>query len=296
MIEGNVNKLILGTVQLGINYGINNTMGKITSKNSKLILSEAYQNGIHILDTAEAYGNAHQVIGDFHRQNNKLKFKIITKFSAQENLQKAEIKILQYLKDLNVDQLEGLMFHSYKAYNDKKVLLPEIESLQKTNIIKYIGVSVYTNQEFENVINDDRINLIQLPFNLIDNISVRGQLLEKAKRKGKIIHTRSVFLQGLFFKDPLSMHPVIDALQPQLKKIHNLANDYQLSIEALALNYCLQQPNIDQVIIGIDSLKQLKSNLAIAGINIPSKIITDIDKIKTKDLSLLNPSLWPQKH
>ena len=74
------NKLILGTVQFGLKYGINNTIGKLKKDEVLSLMKVAYNSGIRILDTAEAYGNAHQLIGDFHNKNDNLKFKIITKF------------------------------------------------------------------------------------------------------------------------------------------------------------------------------------------------------------------------
>ena len=64
-----MSKLILGTVQMGLDYGVNNSSGKISNKESFEILSLAFSNGINILDTAEVYGNSHQIIGDFHYNN-----------------------------------------------------------------------------------------------------------------------------------------------------------------------------------------------------------------------------------
>ena len=74
------NKLILGTVQFGLDYGINNTTGKLGTNQVLELLKIAYDHGIRILDTAEVYGNAHETIGDFHKKNGNSKFKIITKF------------------------------------------------------------------------------------------------------------------------------------------------------------------------------------------------------------------------
>ena len=69
-------KLILGTVQFGLNYGINNTIGKMSEDKVFELLETAYDLGIRTLDTAEAYGNAHSVISNFHKQSKK-RFNII---------------------------------------------------------------------------------------------------------------------------------------------------------------------------------------------------------------------------
>ena len=65
------NKLILGTVQFGLDYGINNKSGIPSSNIIKQILDYAMSNGIEILDTAEAYGISQQRIGQYHQLSKK---------------------------------------------------------------------------------------------------------------------------------------------------------------------------------------------------------------------------------
>ena len=56
-------KLMLGTVQFGMNYGVANTTGKPSFETVKAILKEAYDGGINALDTAPEYGDSEEVIG-----------------------------------------------------------------------------------------------------------------------------------------------------------------------------------------------------------------------------------------
>ena len=58
-----VNKLILGTAQFGMNYGITNQHGQIEKPQISQILKYAYKNNILTLDTAEAYNNSEVAIG-----------------------------------------------------------------------------------------------------------------------------------------------------------------------------------------------------------------------------------------
>ncbi len=285
-------KIILGTVQMGLNYGVNNNIGKISEQESQLILTEAHKAGIRFLDTAEAYGNAHHVIGRYHQVNPESKFQVITKLSSNETASDIESKINQYLKDLGVDQLEVLMFHSFGSYKAYQSAIPVLQRLKDEQRFRYLGVSIYTNVEIETLIEDSNIDVIQLPFNLLDNISLRGELLQEAKSRNKIIHTRSVFLQGLFFKDPLDNHKVVQLLKNQLIQIHNLANEKNISLIELALGYCLQQQNIDQVILGVDSSEHLKSNIEATAYQLDTETIERINNIKTKNIDSLNPALW----
>ena len=60
----------------------------------------------------------------------------------------------------------------------------------------------------------------------------------------------------------------------------------------LALNYCLEQKTIDNVLIGVDSKKQLEDNLRVVGQRLETSIVDDINNIKITNSNLLNPSLW----
>jgi aryl-alcohol dehydrogenase-like predicted oxidoreductase len=279
-------KLILGTVQFGLNYGINNTKGKPEKENVFQILSYAYESGIKYLDTAELYGNAHDLIGEFHKKYPEKKFEIITKFPYEFG-STLEDKINTYLDQLRVNHLHAILFHSFESYvNHSTELKGKIKNVDK------IGVSVYTNEQIEVVTKDININIIQIPFNLFDNINHRGNVLLKAKQKNKIIHTRSAFLQGLFFMKKDNKNKIRVKLEKELEIISNVCSKYSISVGSLALNYCLNQPSIDGVLIGVDNLSQLEENISYLNSDISDLYINDINTIKIEDAEILNPSLW----
>lgn len=285
-------KLILGTVQMGLNYGINNKFGKITLKESHQILLQAHLSGITTLDTAEAYGSAHKVIGDFHKNYPNHRFNIVTKVPHSIGENSIKIKIKQYLEDLEVDCLETLMFHSFDSFKSNQGAFIKLFELQSMGLINDIGVSVYTNDQLEYLLDTDYIKVVQLPFNLLDNYSVRGDLLKELKLKGKIIHTRSAFLQGLFFRKTSDENEIVQKLQSELEMLNHIAKQFNCSMEELALSYCLFQKNIDRVIIGVDSEDHLITNIHAASYKIEEDAIKKINGIKTKEVNLLNPSLW----
>ena len=285
------NKFILGTVQMGLNYGINNTNGKVSLEDSHAILEYAFDHGINILDSAEAYGNAHQVIGSFHKKYPNKQFKIITKLPHQFDANIND-KVNNYLADLQVKQLHALLFHSFSSYKENIENFKVLTDLKAGGKIKYIGVSVYTNEEIEAVLLNDEVDIIQLPFSLFDNSNLRGSILEKAKAKGKTIHTRSALLQGLFFKDVNSDNKTVQSLKTELSKLSTISKISNAPIARLALNYCLYQHTIDNVLIGVDSKQQLEANIASLNHIIDAKTINEINKIKVTNINLLNPSLW----
>jgi aryl-alcohol dehydrogenase-like predicted oxidoreductase len=285
-----IEKLILGTVQMGLEYGVNNSVGKISKSESLLILREAYMSGIRFIDTAEVYGNAHQVIGEFHKINPDKAFKVITKFPsniASNNLGK---KVMGYLSELNVLEIEVLMFHSFHSYITYKNLLPELLILKEQNSFKQLGVSVYTNEELRELISDPFVDLIQVPFNLLDNDSLRGALLRQAKNENKIVHTRSVFLQGLFFRAIQDYPDNLRELSGPVQNLQLLARKNNIKLNHLALSYALNKEYIDGVLFGVDSLEHLKEN--IEQVDLSEELVHTIDKILIGNKELLNPSTW----
>jgi aryl-alcohol dehydrogenase-like predicted oxidoreductase len=286
------NKLILGTVQMGLNYGVNNIIGRNSEKVCHEILLNAYLSGIRTLDTAEAYGVAHHIIGKFHKNYPLNRFSIITKLPHEINKNSIETRVKEYLNELGVENIDVLMFHTFQSFEKNYSAIKLLEVLKEKGLVKNIGVSVYENFELRKLIDEDFVSVIQLPYNLFDNFSIRGELMQKLKSKGKIIHTRSAFLQGLFFKNRKDNNEIVRKLNKELLIIDNIANNCTITIEELALNYCIQEENVDNVIIGVDSIEQLRSNLKATNTLLKSEILNEINEIKVDDLALLNPSLW----
>ncbi len=184
------------------------------------------------------------------------------------------------------------MFHSFDSYIENTQSIEVLLSLKSKGFINHIGVSVYTNEQMEYLINQDNVTVVQLPFNLLDNNSIRGSLIQQLKIKGKLIHTRSTFLQGLFFKNINDKNKIVQSLHSQLESLQQRVAQLGCSMQELALSYCIQQENIDNIIIGVDSLGHLTENLQACTYQIEEDIIIKINNIKTKQTDLLNPSLW----
>jgi uncharacterized protein len=282
-------KLILGTVQLGLDYGINNATGKPSQAESLAILEKAQQAGISILDTAEGYGNAIDIIAAFH--SNHKPFQIITKFVFKPGLN-IETYVTDQLNKLKVDHIYALMFHKYSDMIAQPELLTELNKEKSKGHIRFVGVSIYTNEELQLCIRNPLIDLIQLPYNLLDNYTKRGELLRLAQKNNKVIHTRSAFLQGLFFKQTSTLNDKLKPLAPYLDSLHTIASDHDMTMEQLALNYVLHTPEIDNVMFGVENMSQLNHNLEAILPQFPEALYKQVSSIEVKETSLLNPVNW----
>lgn len=295
MVKKNMtSKLILGTVQLGLSYGINNRYGKPTLEKAFEILHAAFDNGIQTLDTAEAYGNSQEIIGKFQKENLNKQFKIISKLAPNHKLKNNELvnHIAINCKILNTDILYGYMFHNYQNFKENTTFYNEILHAKKEGIIEKAGISLYSNNEINDIVeNYSNFDFIQIPFNLFDNESKRKSILEQVKAKNIEIHTRSAFLQGLFFKKVDDIPEKLNPLKKYLETLENIKETHNINTETLALQYVLQKKYIDHVLIGVDSLEQLINNVSISNktCNLPNNII---DGIQVSEENLLNPSNW----
>lgn len=289
-----MSKLILGTVQFGLNYGINNLRGKPNSNEIKKILDFAFKNKVDILDTAEVYGESQERIGEYHRVSDN-KFKIITKYGKLRTDLPTNLidRVANNLTMLNVNNLYCYMFHNFSDYKSLFSLFrKDLLYLKRNGLIKRLGVSLHSNDEIIEVLRNDEIDLVQLPFNLLDNCNKREEILKKAKKKGVEIHTRSVFLQGLFFKDFDKLKGNLLGLKEGLNKIKGLVSKEEMN--DLALNYAYSKKYIDYVLLGVDSVDQLKNNIHCINNSTTKSINSEVDKIIVKNSFILNPSNWKE--
>ena len=189
------------------------------------------------------------------------------------------------LKNLRRESLYGYLLHHFSIYETNPSIWDELVSLKREGRVLKIGFSLYEPEELERVFEDGiEFDIVQVPYNVFDRKFER--YFPMLRQSGVEIHVRSTFLQGLFFKDRDSLPDKLKPLRPYLEQldVYSAAND--ISVAEAALNFNLQNPYIDGVLIGVDNVGQLQSNLS-------SVIAKRIDlNIKVKEEELLNPANW----
>lgn len=283
------NKVILGTVQFGLNYGINNKTGQPSVSDIVKMLDYAKKKGIIAIDTADAYGTASKIIGEYFQMNPN-SFFVNTKFKKSDV--PIRIQLEQSIKNLNIEKVNTYFFHNFNDFLLYPELIEELEELKKDGFINKIGISIYDNEQLKESIGCESIDTIQLPFNILDNYNQRGGLLEDAKFKGKEIQTRSIFLQGLFFIAPTELPIKLLPLKKYLDRIIDISVHYNIPIEKLAIQYVINQPFVDHVVIGVDNLTQLKKNVDYAKESLLVEVFQELNDITVTETELLYPKNW----
>lgn len=251
-------RLALGTVQFGLDYGVSNDTGQVSTRAACAILEQAHATGIRVLDTAAAYGNSEQVIGDC-LQDRDTGFRIISKLPGSAGPENLPALARQSLARLGRTSIDGMLAHDFGAFQQpayREALL----GLKESGAVNGIGVSVYFPREVEWIL-EQRIalDLIQLPFSVLDQRFLPW--LPALRDAGVEIHTRSVFLQGLFFLDQDTLNQRFPGAAGAVARVRTLAREHRLELNSLLLNFAIAQPAIDHVLAGVTSTRELAGNL-----------------------------------
>jgi aryl-alcohol dehydrogenase-like predicted oxidoreductase len=134
-------------------------------------------------------------------------------------------------------------------------------------------------------------DLVQLPYSVLDRKFETK--MEVLKQLGAEIHVRSVFLQGLYFMNPKQLPQKLQPLEAPLTELHAICLENNVTVGDVALNCVIENPKIDKVVIGVETVVQLKQNLqTVANWKPKPKIVDKIQAIRVENIKLLNPVNW----
>ena len=259
----------LGTVQLGLTYGLGKDKEKPSEEAAFSILDTAMENGINNLDTARAYGDSEAVIGRWlakRKAEQKQLPWVVTKIG---NFKGGSYDILRddifyqtesSMKNLGVETLDCLMLHNFDEYDQNRDSIRKIfEELKSQNMCKKTAISAYSRHDY-GVIAESGFDATQSPLNVFDWGQIENGGIEKIEKSGMMIFVRSVFLQGLVFHTPETLDPRMDFCVPYLKTYLELCKEFALAPDVLALSFVLSLPGVTTAVMGCDTAKQVQDN------------------------------------
>ena len=294
-------KLCLGTVQFGLNYGIQGN-GQPQEEKVFDMLSYAINNGIDILDTASAYGEAERVLGEYFGLHPEMRGKtgVVSKlkpdaFEDGKEEQWAEIAVQNAkasLERLGVGKLTAYLFHN-AAYIFKEKAVNALYEVKSAGLTERIGVSIYTPEEAMKALDYPQIKAIQVPYNLFDRRLDECGFFEKVKEKGVLVFARSSLLQGLAVMDPDNLPERVSFAKSYIEQIQDICQEYDKTRLEAAIGYVGGKPGIDYVVFGVDNIEQLSEYVSLQDVRLPNEMIKAIDKtFENVEERLVNPVLW----
>lgn len=278
-------RLALGTVQFGMNYGITNRNGVPDESALAHILDCAMTHGIGDLDTASAYGDAHQRLGQFGVRD----FRVVSKMPARIEPYAMEACLVKILSQLKIDRLFGLLLHAQEDLQDAQAdaRFAQLKRLQTAGLINRIGISVYEGEALQKICERFPVDMVQCPINPL-NRGCEAALQWLAKnRPGVEIHLRSIFLQGALLSAPETLPAHLPGLREGVKQFHDNCLQHRIQPGVAALAY-LRRFDPEVAIVGVSSLAELQE--IVSWHQLAAEVNVDLPEIPFQ--SEFDPRAW----
>jgi len=270
-------EFILGTANLGMQYGITNT-SMFNLMDSRKIIQRALKLGIRTFDTSPDYGIAESVLGETRQLRKDLK--MITKIPRMSSytFQNVFTSLKESAAKMRSQTLDGVLFHDPDAHKVRE--LKEIsKQILEIGITKRIGFSAYSLEDLINGKNNNPSwNLFQISENIADQRKIYSSDLMTMYKLGDTFQVRSVFLQGLLLLSGNDVKVKFQEVFPVVYQLQNIAKDLEVTVLDLCLSYVNRIPWSSSTIIGAASEFQLASILN----------YVDVD-FKFEELPVLSP-------
>lgn len=295
-------RLMLGTVQFGLPYGVANRTGQPDYREVVAIVDAAVAGGINCFDTAAAYGTSEELLGRALRELGIVEqVVVVTKVRALTPAEladpaRASSAILQSIERsrqrLQLDTLPIVLFHR----EADAAFVDLLEELQARKWLRHFGVSCDNRPGgAAKFVAAGNATALQLPANILDHRHEHSGIFAAAGAKGVAIFIRSVYLQGLLAMPEKSIPAALRAIIPVRRTLESIAADGGMPLLELAMRYLLAQREVTSILTGVETVQQIHDNLDMFSRGpLPEDILTAIH-LAVPELSetLLTPSLWP---
>ena len=286
-----VSELAFGCVSIGLPYGIgvNGKDDMPSEQESVALLRTAVDKGINFFDTARAYGTSEYLLGRAFK-GIRDKVVICTKaghFKSTDDkgiCDELNASFKESMKQLQTDHIDVFMSHNGTLEllsNDK--IIDAYVKIKKSGVARAIGVSVYTVEESLAAINSGVWDLVQIPFNLMDQR--HSVAFEAAQKKGVGIVVRSVLFKGILTDKGDNLHPALNSVEQHRNLYKQLLSDKVPTLSKLATKFVLSQNGVSSVLVGIDKMKYLDDAIDV----IDGNYLDEITLAKAKKLAYPDP-------
>lgn len=291
--------LVLGTAQLGMNYGVANRKGRPSLDEAAEIVQAAWESGIRFFDTAQAYGESERVLGHCLKKLGlcqDAQLRINTKLDPGTCLSDEGAirdRVAHSLKELGVERLWCIMLHRESLLNEPLEVFRHVAlRLKAEGKVEHFGVSIYSAEKAFDAFALEGLDAVQLPFNVFDQRALEWNLFEYAAAHRKHLLVRSIYLQGLLLMDSNQLPPALSFSRELIDAFHAFAGKERVAPKLLSLGFVSQTAPGALILFGAETSEQVRENVwlyrAAAALELP-----DMSFLSSRDLRLINPSNWP---
>jgi aryl-alcohol dehydrogenase-like predicted oxidoreductase len=296
--------LVLGTVQLGMDYGVANRTGKPAISQAIAIVEAAWEAGVRCFDTAQAYGESEKILGlAFKELKIEEAAKVVSKLSSSSHPQQGATlfeSVRSSMENLGVSRLEGLLVHnSIGLCSWSNGLGASLVEIRRAGLTKHIGASVYSVEEGLSGLGIPDISLLQLPFNVFDQDAFQKDFFSAAWERECLLHVRSVFLQGLLLMESNDFPDFLEKAVPWATQFADLCRKLGLPKKKVALAYAYWRAKPFPLVVGAETPEQILENcrdmkevLSFSEQDLEQLACQVDNALWVQDKSIVNPSHW----
>lgn len=260
-----ISPIILGTAQLGMPYGEGVWKRSLMpEKEAFNILSAAWERGITAVDTSPDYGLAEFRIAKFLSLNPQKQFHVISKIKRLSSKINPPGKCFRsWLENnpfkgfQNCLSLSLLLHNEFDIFNDS--IVAELQKFSANGNIDHWGLSVYGKKAAKHTLKVSDCKFIQLPFGVLNQEFGQSGLLKILSNQNKILFARSVFSRGLISLPTDHLPGIGEREQKIIFDLKQFLDVKQYSIYKFAIEFALNEPAVDHVVVGADSVEQLNA-------------------------------------
>lgn len=292
-------RIALGTAQLGLNYGVTNSVGRVGLMETRCILRLCADRGIDTLDTAHAYGDSESIIGQCAPPG--AHFRIVTKtpkFTALDGA--AAVELLKSTFRTSLFRLRRGKIYALLVHNAADLLGPAgtaiwsaMQQFKSEGLVEKIGASVYEAGEIDRLLASRTVDLIQLPLSPLDRRLLDSGHIDALASAGIEIHARSLFLQGLLLADPCTIPEQLAPIASVVAELDRLCAKAGLSRLQAILAFASRQDAISRFVVGVTNAYELQGIILAAE---RAELVKDfqVPQFFGIDPGLLNPARWSE--
>lgn len=295
-----VSALSLGTVSLGVDYGIAapEGFGCPDEETAVRLVRAAFDRGVTLFDTAPAYGAAERIVGRAIGRDPRAiiatKTPVFTK--AVSGFSRTVIASAERsLRELDRDVIDILQLPNATC---EMVEAPEatlaLADAKKRGLVRFLGATVYDEAAAQAIIKTGEYDTLQVAVSLLDQRKLR-RILPAASSAGIAVIVRSALLKGVLTPKaqwlPEALAPLRDAAA---RARDTLANGSWDRLPQTAMRFCLTVPHVASVLAGPRTIVELDTAFeAEAAGPLDALVMARAAELAINDERLLNPSRWP---
>ncbi len=295
-----LSRLMLGTVQFGLDYGVANKSGQPPYEAARDMVAAAWAAGVNCFDTAAAYGNSEEVLGRaFAELGISKQAVVVTKIRslAAAGVDAAgapawiEASLTGSLRALRLDCVPVCMFHDERDIGHYDILA----GLQRRGLVRHIGASAETAAGAAAIVDNPGFEAIQLPVNIFERRFDTNGVMARAAARRMAVFARSVYLQGLLLMPEEAMPEGIRSqAAPVRRSLEEFARARGLGLAELCMRYALARPEVSCVLTGVDTAAQLAENVGLfaKGPLAPDVFTAARDLVPDFPEQVVRPGLW----